>query len=763
MNSITGTAGNDTITGTVADDEIFGGDGNDTITSAAGNDVIYGGKGTDTVTYTGAYSNFRLTALYEGKNNSFSGYTVADTIGSEGVDNVSSDVEYLTFSSGTVIYKVDNGTLSLVDTAAPTIAVTSSASSLSASQTASITFTLSESSSNFAASDVTVSGGTLSNFSGSGTTYTALFTPTANSTTSVVVRVASGVFSDAAGNVNADGSDSNNSVTMSVNTVQTDTTAPTIAITSSATSLSGTQTATLTFNLSESSSNFTASDITVSGGTLSNFNGSGASYTALFTPTANSTTNGVVRVASGVFSDAAGNLNADGADSNNTVTMAVNTVPSDTVAPTIAVSSNTASLSGSQTATITLTLSESSSNFAASDVTVSGGTLSNFSGSDTSYTALFTPTANSNTNGVVRVASGVFSDAAGNLNSDGSDSNNTVTMAVNTVQADTTAPTITITSSSTSLSGSQTATITFTLSESSSNFAASDVTVSGGTLSYFTGSGTSYTALFTPTTNSTTSGVVRVASGVLSDAAGNLNADGADSNNTVTISVNTAPVDNTAPTIAVSSDKSSLAAGGSAALTFVVSEATSNFTVSDLLVFGGSVSNFTGSGSTYTALFTIASNSSINGSVSVLSGMFSDLAGNLNADGSDTNNTVYFARASTVSNETHNLSVIVDKNVLGASATLLKDLTEYITYTNGAITKHTVEYAGLSFDYDQIEALITTVTRDGEFTSEFNKEINDYLGTELNIAYATAVKLVGAASIDAVVLTVAGADGNYVG
>ena len=393
----------------------------------------------------------------------------------------------------------------------------------------------------------------------------------------------------------------------------------------------------------------------------------------------------------------------------------------------------------------------------------SGGTLSNFNGSGASYTALFTPTANSTTNGLVRVASGVFSDSAGNLNADGSDSNNTVTLAVNTVQADTTAPTIAITSSSTSLSGSQTATITFTLSESSSNFAASDVTVSGGTLSYFTGSGTSYTALFTPTANSTTSGVVRVASGVLSDAAGNLNADGADSNNTVTISVNTAPVDNTAPTIAVSSDKSSLAAGGSAALTFVVSEATSNFTVSDLLVFGGSVSNFTGSGSTYTALFTLASNSNINGSVSVLSGMFSDVAGNLNADGSDTNNTVYFARASTVSNETHNLSVIVDKNVLGASATLLKDLTEYITYTNGAITKHTVEYAGLSFDYDQIDALITTVTRDGEFTSEFNKEINDYLGTELNIAYATAVKLVGAASIDAVVLTVAGADGNYVG
>lgn len=215
MNSIIGSAGNDTITGTVADDEIFSGDGNDSITGGAGNDVIYGGKGTDTVSYSGTFNNFRFTALYEGKNSSFSGYTVTDLYGSEGTDIVSSDVEYLTFSSGSVIYKIDNGTLTLVDTTAPTIAIVSSASSLSASQTATITFTLSESSANFDASDVTVSGGTLSNFSGSGTTYTALFTPTANSTINGVVSVASGTFSDAAGNTNADGSDTNNVLTFS--------------------------------------------------------------------------------------------------------------------------------------------------------------------------------------------------------------------------------------------------------------------------------------------------------------------------------------------------------------------------------------------------------------------------------------------------------------------------------------------------------------------------------------------------------------------
>jgi hypothetical protein len=94
---------------------------------------------------------------------------------------------------------------------------------------------------------------------------------------------------------------------------------------------------------------------------------------------------------------------------------------------------------------------------------------------------------------------------------------------------------------------------------------------------------------------------------------------------------------------------------------------------------------------------------------------------------------------------------------------LLKNLSESITYTDGVVTSHTVEYSGSTFDYNQIDSLITTVTRDGEFTSEFTKEINDYLKTELNITYSAAVALVGTASIDGVILLVAGADGNFVG
>ncbi|MFM7254525.1 MAG: SBBP repeat-containing protein, partial [Betaproteobacteria bacterium] len=76
--------------------------------------------------------------------------------------------------------------------------------------------------------------------------------------------------------------------------------------------------ATVSFLLSEPSTDFTAADVTVSGGSLSGFTGSGTSYTAYYTQ-AGSASAGSVSVGSARFSDAAGNSNADGAEANNTV------------------------------------------------------------------------------------------------------------------------------------------------------------------------------------------------------------------------------------------------------------------------------------------------------------------------------------------------------------------------------------------------------------------------------------------------------------
>jgi len=110
MTTINGTSGDDTLLGTSAAETISGGDGNDVITGGAGNDEIYGGKGTDTASFSGVYSNYNITTVYEDKFgvSSLVGYSVAALSGTDGTDLVF-DVEYLTFSSGS--YRLDAGSV----------------------------------------------------------------------------------------------------------------------------------------------------------------------------------------------------------------------------------------------------------------------------------------------------------------------------------------------------------------------------------------------------------------------------------------------------------------------------------------------------------------------------------------------------------------------------------------------------------------------------------------------------------------------------
>ena len=112
---------------------------------------------------------------------------------------------------------------------------------------------------------------------------------------------------------------------------------------------------------------------------------------------------------------------------------------------------------------------------------------------------------------------------------------------------------------------------------------------------------------------------------------------------------------------------------------------------------------------------------------------------------------------------THQLDVLVDRGVLGPDPVLLKGLTETIAYTGAQITTHTVEYAGIVFNYSDVDALITTVNRDGAFTEEFSSEIVDLAPSAASISYGDFVGLVGVTSLDSVLLHIAGADGNYVG
>ena len=80
---------------------------------------------------------------------------------------------------------------------------------------------------------------------------------------------------------------------------------PTMTITAAEVSDGGTSydsTLSLTFTSSESTTDFAAGDVVVSGGTLSNFSGSGTTYTATFTPSAAGAT--TIDVAGGTFTNA---------------------------------------------------------------------------------------------------------------------------------------------------------------------------------------------------------------------------------------------------------------------------------------------------------------------------------------------------------------------------------------------------------------------------------------------------------------------------
>jgi Ca2+-binding RTX toxin-like protein len=220
-------------------------------------------------------------------------------------------------------------------------------------------------------------------------------------------------------------------------------------------------------------------------------------------------------------------------------------------------------------------------------------------------------------------------------------------------------------------------------------------------------------------------------------------------------------MDLTPPTISISSTVKTLNSSQTTLITFTLSESSTNFVANDVVVTGGKLSNFIGSGTTYTATFTPTS-SATTATVSVPSGVFTDAAGNTNSDGSDTNNTLVFSITTEIKYETHTLSVIVDKGILGPSAVLLKGLTEKMTLTNGTISAHTVEYSGSIFDYKQIDSLITTVVRDGEFSDEFRKELTDAIPSTSSLTYKDAVVLVGSINIDNQLIYVAGLDGSYV-
>jgi hypothetical protein len=298
------------------------------------------------------------------------------------------------------------------------------------------------------------------------------------------------------------------------------------------------------------------------------------------------------------------------------------------------------SVNGS-TATVTTVTQVNASTY---NVTVSGGNLASFNG----------------TVGLNLANGQNIQDLAGNALPDTEPSTD------QTYTLDNVAPTVTVDIVDASLSDTDNASqVAFTFSETVSGFTVADLTVAGGTICGFSGSGDSYTATFTAGDNSTTAGSVIVNANSYTDTAGNSGASGSD----------TVTVDTDNPTVTVDIVDASLSdADNASQVTFTFSETVSGFTSADLTVAGGTLSGFSGSGDSYTATFTADDDSTTLGSVTVNANSYTDIAGNTGASGNDT--VTVDTVNPTVLGVTPSLTAIQDANVGSGTFSLTVDFSE---------------------------------------------------------------------------------------
>ena len=619
-----------------------------------------------TATFTGGSGTSALTFSYtvaSGQNSSDLAVTAFNLPGGATVSDAASNQAALAGAATNPA-----GTL-MVDTVAPTVAIGTDDGALKIGDVAHLTFTLSEASTTFTSGDVAVTGGTLSNFAGSGTSYTADFTPTLGSTTAATVDVAAGVFTDAAGNDNTAATQ----LTMTVDTV-----APTVAITTieggdntinaaeaaggidiagtteagasvdvngvaAVVDGSGNWTVTLPAPGADGDLLVTATATDAAGNTASDSTtltvDTGALAVAITTIEGGDNTINAAEAAGGIdiagtteigasvnvngvaaVVDGSGNwtvtLPAPGADGPLLVTATATdaaantgntstTLTVDTVAPTVAVTTDDAALNIGDTATITLTFNEAPAGLPT--VTPSSGSLSGFAMVDaTHYTATLTPPAGT-ASGTITFAVGTFTDAAGNAGSVSSS---------DSVAVDTVAPTVAVTTNDAALNIGDTATITLTFSEPPAGLPT--VTPSLGNLSSFAMvDAATYTATLTPPVG-TASGTITFAVGAFTDAAGNAGS---------VSSSDSVAVDTVAPTVAVATDDASLNIGDTATITLAFSEAPA--ALPTVTPSSGSLSGFAMvNATTYTATLTPPAGTA-SGTITFAVGAFTDVAGNV--------------------------------------------------------------------------------------------------------------------------------------
>jgi hypothetical protein len=204
-----------------------------------------------------------------------------------------------------------HGEIYTIDKTAPTVSMSSAASDPTNASPIAVTVTFSESVTGFTSGDIVAGNSAVSNFAGSGASYAFDLTPAGQGL--VTANIAAGAAFDSAGNGN----------TIAAQLSRTyDSVAPTVVITSLASNPTNASPIPVIVTFSESVTGFTSGDIIAGNGTVSNFAGSGASYTFDLTPAGQ----GLVTadIAAGTASDSAGNGNTIAAQFSRMFTVVYN-------------------------------------------------------------------------------------------------------------------------------------------------------------------------------------------------------------------------------------------------------------------------------------------------------------------------------------------------------------------------------------------------------------------------------------------------------
>lgn len=293
-----------------------------------------------------------------------------------------------------------------IDTAVPTVSISSSHATVHADETANITFTFSEAPVDFDLGDVSVTGGALGVLlpTGNPLVYTTSFTPTAGvASGSATISITNGSYTDAAGNSGVGGA----SPPLSIQTVR-----PAATITVADTALKIGETSLVTVTFSEAVSGFASADLTVANGTVSNLRSDdgGVTWTATLAPTAAvADASNVITLDMTGVTNASGNTGAGSRDSNN---YAIDTAP-----PTATIAVANPAMQAGQTSLVTISFSEAVSGFDVSDLSVANGVIAGLVSSDggVTWTATLAPTLGvSDPTNLVLLDTAAVADVAGN-------------------------------------------------------------------------------------------------------------------------------------------------------------------------------------------------------------------------------------------------------------------------------------------------------------------------------------------------------------